>query len=274
MDLEPFHRGVYQLVVLVTSTALSLTNQVGGGVPKEIQLNYPQIESSYNITENIPQENQVLGLKEETIKTEEIQTSLPIIETIKKAQIIKAAEAVEPSPSPEVSPTLEPSTAPVEKVLEEKISTESAKKEEKLVKEETKKEEVKVEMVAEDAKVEKPKNSLNSDVIFQMINDHRTAMGLSPFEKEERLCKIADSRGPALYDEIFTTHTMHKGLYDRNYPFWITENMAHYGSEQAVFNWWLGSKIHRAAIEGNYKYSCGTCYGNSCAQLFTSYIPK
>lgn len=119
---------------------------------------------------------------------------------------------------------------------------------------------------------EKP--SLNSDLIFQLINDHRATKNLSPFKKDDELCKLAEYRKSQLYDEIFTNGKVHQGLYDLQLPYFITENMAHYPTEQKVVSWWLGSRIHRRAIEGNYTYSCGACNGNSCAQLFTNYTPK
>jgi len=116
--------------------------------------------------------------------------------------------------------------------------------------------------------------SLDADRIFGMINQHRANLGLSAFEKEEKLCALAQERGHELYDEIFVNNNIHGGLYDRNLPWWITENMKYGGSEESVFNWWLSSPIHRKAIESEFTYSCGECYGNSCAQLFTSYSPK
>lgn len=125
----------------------------------------------------------------------------------------------------------------------------------------------------------KPKNlkkppSLDAELIFKMINDHRKGLGLPPYEKEDKLCKLAESRGPELYDEIFVSGDIHGGLYKRKIPFWITENMINQPNEEAAMNWWLHSSIHRKAIEGDFKYSCGVCWGNSCAQLFTSYVPK
>jgi len=119
-----------------------------------------------------------------------------------------------------------------------------------------------------------PKNSLNADLILLLINVHRKGKNLEPFEKEDQLCKLASVRAPELYDEIFISGKIHKGFYDRQLPYWITENMAHYESEEHIVKWWLGSSIHRNAIEGKYKYSCGACSGNSCAQLFTNYTPK
>ncbi len=116
--------------------------------------------------------------------------------------------------------------------------------------------------------------SLNPDRILQLINDHRKTKNLPPFEKDPALCKIAESRAPELYNEIYVTGDIHAGFRKRSFPFWITENMASYGSETANVNWWLNSPIHRSAIEGNSLFSCGACSGGSCVQLFTSYIPK
>lgn len=121
--------------------------------------------------------------------------------------------------------------------------------------------------------ISKP-SSLNSELLFIMINNHRISIGKPPFEKDERLCSLARERGPELYDEIFVNYNVHAGLNNRNLPYWITENMAHYDTEEKVFNWWMNSSLHKSAIEGDFKYSCGECYGNSCAQLFTSWVPK
>lgn len=116
--------------------------------------------------------------------------------------------------------------------------------------------------------------SLNPDLILQLINLHRKSKSLAPFRKDTQLCELAEARAPELDEEIFSTKRLHEGLYNRDIPFWITENMAHYPSEEVIVNWWLNSAIHRAAIEGDSIYSCGACYGDSCAQLFTSYMPK
>ncbi|CAN5198560.1 hypothetical protein BH09PAT2_BH09PAT2_03130 [soil metagenome] len=119
-----------------------------------------------------------------------------------------------------------------------------------------------------------PANSLSADKLFTLINDHRKSLNLEPLEKNEELCKLAQSRAPELNDEIFVNHNVHAGLYSRNIPYWITENMASYPTEERIMQWWLNSYIHRKAIEGSNKYTCGACSGNSCAQLFTSFIQK
>lgn len=123
--------------------------------------------------------------------------------------------------------------------------------------------------------VSAPAGSLNSDLLFEMINNHRASIGLPAYQKDERICQVARDRGPELYNEIFVTGNMHAGFKARNLPYWATENMISLGSEQASFNWWMSSSLHRRAIESNvYTHSCGACYGNSCAQIFTAFQPK
>lgn len=115
---------------------------------------------------------------------------------------------------------------------------------------------------------------LNADVLFELVNNYRDSIQLPRFEKEERVCKLAQERTPELYNEIFVNGNMHAGLYNRNLPYWITENMIHLQTEEGALNWWLNSSVHRNSIQGNYKYSCVACEGNSCSQLFTSFDPK
>lgn len=117
--------------------------------------------------------------------------------------------------------------------------------------------------------------NLNSDLIFDMINAHRAQIGKPAFIKDAPLCQLAQVRSTELEGELFGGKGyLHSGLYNRNLPYWITEN-AKYGSNEAgTVQWWLHSPIHRAAIEGDSVYSCGACNGTQCSQLFTSYIPK
>ncbi len=117
-------------------------------------------------------------------------------------------------------------------------------------------------------------SSLNAEILFSLVNQHRTSIGLPNFEKDERICQVAASRAPELYNEIWVTHTMHAGFYARNLPYWATENIISMTTEQSALNWWLNSPIHRQAIEGNYKYSCVACYSNNCSEIFTNFEPK
>lgn len=117
-------------------------------------------------------------------------------------------------------------------------------------------------------------NPLNPDIIFNLINDYRTKLGLPVFEKEEKLCTLAKTRAEEGYREIFISGNLHSGLYNRNLPYWITENLIYQKTEERALKWWLNSPIHRRAIQGSSKYSCLECFGNTCSELFTSYTPK
>lgn len=116
--------------------------------------------------------------------------------------------------------------------------------------------------------------SLNSDTIFDLINAHRAQIGMPAFQKDDALCTLAKTRSLELHDELFVNHNLHSGLYNRNLPYWITEDAKWGSNEAGTVRWWLNSPIHRHAIEGDYVYSCGACQGSLCSQLFTSYTPK
>jgi uncharacterized protein YkwD len=116
--------------------------------------------------------------------------------------------------------------------------------------------------------------NLDSEVMFSLINSHRAELGKPPFQKDDALCSLAKTRSFELHDELFVNGNLHSGLYNRNLPYWITEDAKWGSNEAGTVNWWLHSPIHRRAIEGDYTYSCGACQGSQCSQLFTSYAPK
>lgn len=289
MDFEPLHRGVYQFLVLVT-TVITTSVQGAAPTPQSIQLKQPIVASSnlasiaqVSSAENLPSFYE-LGMEEiKEEKPEEIISALDDSsglkieaavddKTISNVELVQKFQAplATPIPTPTPSPSPEPAKPPVKKAV---LATEAVKVEpdKETAKTENPKEAIKLE-IPQPPSSNEPR--LNSDLIFQMINDHRTKMGLTPFEKDAKLCSLAEHRRAQLHNEIFGSGYVHQGLREMNLPYWITENMAGYGSEQANFNWWLRSSLHRSAIEGNYKYSCGACDKITCAQLFTSYIPK
>ncbi len=114
---------------------------------------------------------------------------------------------------------------------------------------------------------------LNADHLFNLVNNHRISRGLPPFEKEGRLCEVAQSRAPEIRGEI-TNGTLHSGLRNRGLPYRVYENAIWMSSEERAFAWWMNSGIHRASIEGNYKYSCTSCHENACVQLFSNFEAK
>ncbi len=113
----------------------------------------------------------------------------------------------------------------------------------------------------------------NTDIILQIINSIRAQYNKPAFEKNADLCAVAATRVAEIPVEV-ANGRFHSGLYAKNLPYWITENMKYGADEQGTVNWWLSSPIHRAAVLGNAKYSCGICVGNACIQLFTSFEPK
>lgn len=117
------------------------------------------------------------------------------------------------------------------------------------------------------------RNNLDTNLIFDLMNQHRVELGKPPFVKDEALCSLAHARSNELSAE-FANGSLHSGLYNRNLPYWITENAKWGSNEKGTVRWWLNSPVHRRAIEGDYSYSCGSCYGTQCSQLFTSYTSK
>jgi len=115
--------------------------------------------------------------------------------------------------------------------------------------------------------------NLDSDGIFDLINQHRASQGLTPFELEASVCELAKARSTELVGEL-VNGTTHSGLYNRNLPYWIWENAKVGSNEEGTVAWWLSSPLHHQSIVGDYKYSCVKCQGTNCTQLFTSFVSK
>lgn len=114
---------------------------------------------------------------------------------------------------------------------------------------------------------------LKAGVLFDLINQHRSKLGLPSFEKEDKICALAQSRAPQLEAE-FASGRLHSGFYNKHLPYRASENVIQMKTEEQALNWWLHSPVHRAAIEGDYQYSCISCSGSSCSEVFTSFSPK
>jgi len=177
--------------------------------------------------------------------SDDSETDLPVFSYATESvyYAVKVSD-VEPSPTPNIEETPTPTPIPSSAVIE-------------------------------GARDMVPQTGVNVDanVIFDLINSHRTSIGKPAFIKDEALCSLATTRSMELSGE-FANGTLHSGLYNRNLPYWITEDAKWGSNEAGTLRWWLNSPIHRAAIEGNHVYSCGACNGSQCSQLFTSYTPK
>ncbi len=115
--------------------------------------------------------------------------------------------------------------------------------------------------------------TLNSNAIFDLVNQYRASLGLTAFEKDDKVCELAATRSTEIPAEI-ERGSLHSGLYNRNLPYWIWENAKYGSDEQGTVAWWLASPIHHQSIVGDYKFSCVKCSGSYCSELFTSFSPK
>lgn len=113
-----------------------------------------------------------------------------------------------------------------------------------------------------------PKIELDSNILFQLVNNWRTQKGYRVYVQDDRLCKIALDRA----DDILPDD--HKGLYEKygSYPYVISENTTYgYSTEQAALDGWLGSSGHLENLEKLYSASCIKCYKLSCVEIFSSF---
>ncbi len=117
-------------------------------------------------------------------------------------------------------------------------------------------------------------SDLNADVLFALVNAHRASIGLSSFQKDPRICELVAQRATEIQNEIFGSSYMHAGFLARNLPYFATENIIHHSTEETALRWWLNSPVHRAAIEGEYKYACVACSGHNCSMVFTNFVPR
>jgi len=112
--------------------------------------------------------------------------------------------------------------------------------------------------------------NLDSDKLFQLVNEWRTQNGYQPYMVDERLCKIASDRADDGNDN-------HKGFRVKysNYPYVISENDVYgntpYANENNAMLSWLNSPKHLENLEKPYIYSCIRCYKNDCSQIFSSF---
>lgn len=107
---------------------------------------------------------------------------------------------------------------------------------------------------------------IDSEKLFEIIQNWRTSEGLPKYEKNEQLCSIASDRAddPELDN--------HKGLYEKysTLPFVVQENLAIGSDEKLVLTGWLQSPSHAETLRKPYAYSCVICKNNYCSQIFSN----
>lgn len=126
-------------------------------------------------------------------------------------------------------------------------------------------------MVSEQSITTETALSLQADVIFELVNAHRTNIGLAAVQKDERVMQVAISREPELFDEIFVNGNMHAGFYARNLSYKASEIVIYFNTEEGAVNWWLNSPVHRSIIENaSYTHAGIGCAGKACSMIFAS----
>ena len=254
MDFESFNRGVYSLMV-------SVSVAIGGA--------FTPLSASTD---------KLVLLQPEII--EEVNSKIPEDYNFQPPQKNIATETVSDNASEAIN---NPHEATSDAVVTVKLPVKAKKKISPSLKLESKKGQIKPELKKEAKESPKmspspvsaeQKHSANGEKLFQMINDHRKTLGLASFEKDNRICLIATTRAPQIYDEVFGEGPIHQGFKSLNLPYWATENAASYETIEQNLHFWLSDTIHKKAIEGDSKYSCLECSGTSCSQIFTSFIVR
>lgn len=110
-----------------------------------------------------------------------------------------------------------------------------------------------------------PEFEVIQDKLWLLIQDWRTQNGFQPYIKNQELCRIAEDRASVKFDN-------HKGFKEKylNNPYYLSENIAGLAPAKNVFDSWLKSSPHRAALEKPYKYSCVAC-DKQCVQIFSNF---
>lgn len=266
MDFAALHQGAFQLAAgIATVINLSFAPPIK---PIETNLQYPSLISSYNLSSEVTGKGEESGILTDLITSPDEDLNLKLV--MKEPEIQENVVTVE---APIIFTVKQPSTKPVAKPAERfqkpEIGVEIVK-------------EVKADLPsptpipspsASPSLIPVPQGNSNSEQLFQMVNDYRLKLGLKAFEKEAKICAIAEQRAPQVNGEL-KNGTLHQGFKALNLPYWATENIAAYSTIEENLKFWLSDYIHKKAIESDHKYSCVSCAGASCSQIFTTFIEK
>jgi uncharacterized protein YkwD len=123
-----------------------------------------------------------------------------------------------------------------------------------------------------------PSNSIEKEV-HQLINAHRTGIGLAPLEWNETIATECRTHS----QEMANAHTInHDGFYDRvnkikeTIPWsWAGENVAYHYSAQGAVTAWLNSPGHKSNIESNSNLTgVGVAFDEDSVMYFTQIFIK
>ncbi len=114
------------------------------------------------------------------------------------------------------------------------------------------------------------KIQLDENKLWNLVEVFRKTEEREPYVKDERVCKVTEERASEMKDELSEPH---KGFDERfkGAPFTIAENNTGAKSEEEALNNWLKSDAHASTLRTEYNYSCISCEGIYCVQIFTNY---
>lgn len=267
MDFTALHQGVMLAATIVAGVTFSFPSDSPAAGD---HLTNPGIISSYNLPietaapESLQNLNSLTQPISDQLKLVVKEVRAEEVVTVEQPQVVFTVVEPTPKPSPSASPkeTAEKEDKPISEEAEEEPEAKQSK--------ETP---APSPSVIPSVAPTPTLTSSNADILFQMTNDHRAKIGKPAFEKDDRLCKIAEGRAPQVNSEL-SSGTLHKGFKALNLPYWATENLAAYQTMKENFHFLVTDYIHRVAIESDHKYSCTACVGTSCSQIFSSFVSK
>jgi uncharacterized protein YkwD len=271
MDFGQLHKGASALLAGVFASI----NLAAVPAPSPSPLQTPVIAESFNLPDKVL-ESEITNEPFNALDVITSQNDLGLKLVVREAQASEVVTVEQPpvvytvtQPTPKPSATAETkdskNLSPEEKILEETKTASKAAQD--------KTESPSPSPTALPSTTPVASGNSNSEAMFQMVNDYRAKLGLKAFEKDERICKIAEGRAPQVNGEL-ESGNLHKGFRDLNLPYWASENIAAYSTIEQDFKFWISDYIHKKAIESDNKYSCVACSGASCSQIFTSFVSK
>lgn len=115
--------------------------------------------------------------------------------------------------------------------------------------------------------------NLNENIIFEKVNNWREANGYPRYIKDERACKIAETRIGEV--KLNWSHEDFKGYRWTNIcpnGCLLGENLARdFPNEIIMIRWWIESPLHRRNLEESFEGSCVKCSGTICVHIFVRY---
>lgn len=116
------------------------------------------------------------------------------------------------------------------------------------------------------AMVNKP---LDAVVLWSLIQNWRLENNRKAYIKDQRLCKIAETRIEEIKKDDFSHDQFLKKYAD--YPSTISENIARkMNIETGTLDTWLESPTHKENLDKNYLYSCVVTKDSYAVQIFSS----